>query len=162
MPEYEIVLLFHPRLSADDVAKAVDTFKEKTLQKAKITFEDFWGKKRLAYSIQKQDHATYVVLHFEFEGVKLSKLDEEICLDKAIIRHLITKLPKDAPKMTLQEIEAWNKENLDELKPKRSKPEPKRAQLRGRRPARPKTESEPKKAIDKSEFNKELDAILES
>ena len=164
MHEYEIVLLFHPRLSEEQVAAEVENFKSERLGGAKITFEDFWGKKTLAYQIQKLDQATYVVLHFAYDGKHLNKLDEEIRLDKNIIRHLVTAWPKDTPKMTLKEIEAWNKENLAELQVKKKANVEKRAPRRLPVAKRPvvRQEEKPKKELDKAELDKELSAILDN
>ena len=162
MQEYEIVMLFHPRLSEEQVKAEVEAFKAKTIDGAEITFEDFWGKKRLAYTIDKNESATYVVLHFEFDGQNLGKLEETMTLDKNVIRHLITKVEKDAVKMTLAEITEWNAENLNDIQSgKKDKPVEKRAQLRQRRQPARRPERRPAKELDKKELAKELDAIIE-
>lgn len=166
--EYELVLLLHPQLSEADAESFVETFiseKISPLPGAEITFRDFWGRKNLAYPIKKEDSAYYMVLNFTSDGTGLTQFDEEIRLDKDILRHLLTTVDKYAEKMTLAEIEAWNAENLPAEK-KSSKPQEKRAPKTRRTPAPAKTEartekSAPKK-LDKKELNKKLDEILDA
>jgi small subunit ribosomal protein S6 len=165
--EYELVLLLHPTLSQADAEGFVEDFiseKISPLPGGEVTFQDFWGRKRLAYPIKKEDSAYYVVLNFTSDGTGLTPFDEEIRLDKNILRHLLTTVDKYAEKMTLAEIEAWNTENLPEEK-KSAKPEEKRAP-RKRRSAPSKAESKSEKPaakkIDKKELNKKLDEILDT
>ena len=166
MSEYEIVLLLTPQLSEQQAEDFVGTFKSDMLKGAKITFEDFWGKKNLAYPINGETAAFYAVVHCEFDGSGLIALEEEMRLNKNIIRHLITKWPKDAPKMTLEEIEAWNKENLPSNESDEKKEEPKHAPRNRPAPKKaeepaPKKAEEPAKELDKAELDKQLDSILE-
>ena len=60
MKEYELTVLIHPDLEADietPLAKIRDIIKTAG---GEITTEDNWGKKKLAYKINKEDFAVYV------------------------------------------------------------------------------------------------------
>ena len=60
MKDYELTVLIHPDLEVDidaPLAKVRDLIK---VNGGTITVEDNWGKKKLAYSIKKQDFGVYV------------------------------------------------------------------------------------------------------
>lgn len=174
--EYEIILLLSPSMSEDQAQAFVEEWKKDVLGPlgGKVSFEDHWGRKTLAYPIKKDTEAHYIVLFASIDGNKIHELDEALRLEKQVIRHLVSKEEKGNVRMTLDEIKAWNKEHLPE------KPKPKRQQKKhaprggagaGRRMARgpedreivsntkPKAEEQTK--LDKERLNKELDAILE-
>jgi small subunit ribosomal protein S6 len=52
---------------------------------------DEWGKRILAYEIQKMKDAYYFVNHFTLSADKVSELDRYYRLDELIIRHNIIK-----------------------------------------------------------------------
>jgi small subunit ribosomal protein S6 len=55
----------------------------------KITKEENWGKKNLAYPIQKETTAYYYWFAFEAAPNKVSRLDNILKLNDNIIRHLL-------------------------------------------------------------------------
>jgi len=173
--EYELVLLLTPSFSEDEAKEYVETFKAEKLKDSKVTFEDFWGKKTLAYTIKKENAAYYVVLHFTAFGNIISELDEDIRLTSKILRHLITRLEKDSPRDTLSDREQWNQENLPEKK-SNSRPEEKHAPRRPRKssaqsvdqstpaPRRETPSAEQplqEQKLDKDQLNKKLSEILD-
>lgn len=56
-----------------------------------FTHDSPWGRRRLAYPIQKFRDAFYVLYYFDMEPRSIDELDRDIRLDAAIIRHLIVK-----------------------------------------------------------------------
>lgn len=55
------------------------------------TYDSPWGRRRLAYPIQKFRDAFYVLYYFDMEPRSVDDLDRDIRLDSTIIRHLIVK-----------------------------------------------------------------------
>ncbi len=55
----------------------------------KIKKEEGWGKKNLAYPIQKETTAYYYWFAFEADPSKISRLDNILKLNDNIIRHLL-------------------------------------------------------------------------
>lgn len=163
---YEAVVLFSPDLSEDSARAALANIVKEKIEPlgGKLTFEDFWGRRRLAYPIAKNEFAVYAVIRFEFDGAKLVELDEEWRLDKNIIRHLIVLAEGEA--VTAEDIAAWNRENLPEKK-KSKKPVEKRAPRRPRRekpavaPSSNSSSKEDAVNIDRRRLDVELNAILE-
>lgn len=132
--EYELMLLFKPSFSETEVKQHIEAIKTDFLAPlgGKVTFEDFWGKKRLAYPIRKEDSAWYVLMQFTGNGAKLAGLDEELRIDARVLRHLLLKVGKDHQAKTLAEINDWNAKNLP--KEEKRKTEEKRAPFRSNRP----------------------------
>lgn len=162
--EYELALLLSPSLSESDAEGFVQSFISGLLAdaKAEVTFQDFWGRKRLAYPIQKEESAYYVILRFTCDGSNLVKLDEEIRIEGKILRHLLTVVEKGDIAMTLAEIEAWNTENLPKKK-KNTTAEPKRAPLKRKSVAKKSAaDTHASKELDKKQLDKQLDEILDA
>ncbi len=57
-----------------------------------------WGRKRLAYPIQKKNNGFYVVVLFSAKGDAVSKLERHYQLDENIIRYLTVQLDAKAIK----------------------------------------------------------------
>jgi small subunit ribosomal protein S6 len=62
MKEYELTVLIHPDLEADLETPLTKVRNIVTTAGGKITTEDNWGKKKLAYRITKEDFAIYVYM----------------------------------------------------------------------------------------------------
>ena len=66
--------------------------------KFKIINHQVWGKKRLAYSIQKQKYGSFILLHFESKIIdKLKEFDRFMFLHEDILRNqtvLLDQKPK--------------------------------------------------------------------
>ncbi len=52
---------------------------------------DTWGKRTLAYPIQKNTEGYYLQANFEIDGEKAPDLDRELGADQSIIRHLLVR-----------------------------------------------------------------------
>jgi small subunit ribosomal protein S6 len=55
-----------------------------------------WGRKRLAYTINKRTNGFYVNVEFEAPGTLLTPLERSFQLDEMILRHLTIALDKKA------------------------------------------------------------------
>jgi len=88
---YEIAVLYHPDLEID-LAKAEDRVKKIiTDNGGKITKTDNWGKRKLAYSIAKQDFAVYVFYTVDMPAENVGKVEQTFNITDEIIRFLITR-----------------------------------------------------------------------
>lgn len=91
MNTYEIAVLYHPDLEID-LDKASNKV-EKIISGSggKITKTDNWGKRKLAYQINKQDFAVYVFYTVEMPAEGVQKVEQTFNITDEIIRFLITK-----------------------------------------------------------------------
>ena len=95
--QYETVFILTPVLSEDQTKEAVD-FYRKTIKDlgGKITNEEHWGLKKLAYPIQKKSTGFYHVIQFECPSTSVKELDITYYRDERILRYLTVALDKHA------------------------------------------------------------------
>ncbi len=91
MNSYEIAVLYHPDLEIDLEKSAAKVAKIVTDNGGKITAEDNWGKRKLAYPIKGHDHAVYVFYTVDLPGQNLAKVEVTLNITDEVIRFLITK-----------------------------------------------------------------------
>lgn len=89
--KYELGVLYHPDLEVD-LEKGERRVK-KIIQdnEGKIIATDNWGKKKLAYTINKLDHAVYVFYTVEFKPTNLTKIESTLNITDEVIRYIIVK-----------------------------------------------------------------------
>jgi len=92
---YELMLILNPDLRESDVKMKLKEIEE-TITKAggKITQEDFWGKKPLAYKIKRQVEGIYMIYNLDLPSSFLAELRAFLRIEKELLRSLIIKLPK--------------------------------------------------------------------
>jgi len=91
MRDYELTYLVSDDVLEADLKKVTDKVASFiTGNGGKITKEESWGRRKLAYPIEKQNFATYITVWFKMEANKLAELDHEIRVYSQIIRHLTT------------------------------------------------------------------------
>jgi len=101
---YEILVIFDPRLTDEEVAALLIKLQEnlKTLG-AEVGKGESWGKRRLAYDIRKQREGTYVVVEFSAVPAVVKEFERQLGLNEQILRFLTTRIPakkrvRSAPK----------------------------------------------------------------
>ena len=90
--EYEMVTLFHPRLDEEGVEAVSQWLQD---QIASLGGEDIqvipWGRRKLAYPIQKHLEATYIQYDFRLDGSKVADLNRAMRIHEDILRQLIVR-----------------------------------------------------------------------
>jgi len=87
---YEVVYIFDPDLSEDDISKKVDAL-QGTLTEGggEVVAIDHWGTLQLAYPINKNKTGYYVVVHVRAAADSLPEFERRLRLDDDLIRYLI-------------------------------------------------------------------------
>jgi len=86
-----VAVLYHPDLEID-LDKAEAKVKKIIADNGgNITKTDNWGKRKLAYTIAKQDFAVYVFYSVEMPSEVVAKVEQTFNITDEIIRFLITK-----------------------------------------------------------------------
>ena len=89
MRHYEIVFIVHPDQS-EQVPAMVDRYKGLiTGNGGRIHRLEDWGRRQLAYTIQKVHKAHYVLMNIECDQATLNELEHGFRFNDAILRHLI-------------------------------------------------------------------------
>ena len=93
MSKYELAVVVSAKLEDDARAEVIEKVKALVTRfGGNITDVDEWGKKRLAYEIQKMKEAYYYFIHFESETTTPGEIEERIRIMDGVIRYLCVKL----------------------------------------------------------------------
>ncbi len=89
MRHYEIVFLVHPDQS-EQVPAMIDRYR-KLIEDAKGTIHrlEDWGRRQLAYQIQKIHKAHYVMMNIECDQATLDELENGFRFNDAVLRNLV-------------------------------------------------------------------------
>ena len=92
MSKYELAVVVSAKLEDDARAEVIEKVKALVTRfGGNITDVDEWGKKRLAYEIQKMKEAYYYFIHFESETTTPGENEERIRIMDGVIRYLCVK-----------------------------------------------------------------------
>lgn len=91
MNQYEIAVLYHPDLEIDLEKATSRVEKIITDNGGEIKNADNWGKRKLAYPINKNESAVYVIYTVELPAQAVRKVESTLNITDEVIRFLITK-----------------------------------------------------------------------
>jgi small subunit ribosomal protein S6 len=99
MRHYELMVILDPSLDERTVTPSLETFLNVvksdggTVEKIEV-----WGKRRLAYEIEKHAEGIYAVLEVACEPATVTELDRQLGLNESVLRtKVLRREPKRAP-----------------------------------------------------------------
>lgn len=94
MRHYEIVFIVHPDQS-EQVPAMIERYKSiVTARDGQIHRLEDWGRRQMAYPIQKVHKAHYVLMNVECDNEALEELEQAFRFNDAVLRHLTIKMKK--------------------------------------------------------------------
>ncbi|MCC2681447.1 small subunit ribosomal protein S6 [Nitrosospira multiformis] len=108
MRHYEIVFIVHPDQS-EQVSAMIERYRSiVTARNGQVHRLEDWGRRQLAYLIQKVHKAHYVLMNIECDQETLDELEHAFKFNDAILRHLTIKMdePITAPSPMMREEKA--------------------------------------------------------
>ena len=95
MIDYEILLMLDPELAEERQAEIVSRVRE-LIEKGGGTCDrhDAWGKRKLAYEIDKKGEGSYHLLLFSATPETLGEVSRVLKIDDSVMRHLATRRPE--------------------------------------------------------------------
>jgi small subunit ribosomal protein S6 len=92
MRHYEIVFIVHPDQS-EQVPGMVERYRSTVTAKGgKIHRLEDWGRRQMAYPIQKMHKAHYVLMNIECNNETLEELEHSFKFNDAVLRHLTVRM----------------------------------------------------------------------
>lgn len=94
MNKYELALVINAKIEDDARTDAIEKIKA-LIEKfgGEITNVDEWGKKKLAYEIQKMSEAYYYFIHFDTDNTDCpNEIEDQIRIMENVIRYLCVKV----------------------------------------------------------------------
>ncbi len=97
--DYEMMYILSPEMGDENFPTAIE--KVNTLigklggQIAEVNQTAPWGKRRLAYPIEKHNDGFYVITNLKLEPAQTGELERSMRLNEEILRHLLISLNQD-------------------------------------------------------------------
>ncbi|GGI46907.1 small subunit ribosomal protein S6 [Agromyces flavus] len=87
MHQYELMVILDPSIDERTVAPSLDKFLNVIRNDGgTVDTVDIWGKRRLAYEIDKKSEGIYAVVNFTAESATTNELDRQLNLSEAVMR----------------------------------------------------------------------------
>ena len=152
MRHYEVVFLVHPDQS-DQVPGMLERY-QALIERGggKVHRLEDWGRRQLAFSINKIHKAHYLLLNVEIDNATLDELSSAFRFNDAVLRNMI--IVRKEPETEISKIYA---EELRDQEKTRERDRRREEELVARRAAA--AESEAREAQDKPEPEAEPDAV---
>ncbi len=89
MNKYELAVVVNAKIEDDVRTATIEKVKEYVVRYGgTITNVDEWGKKRLAYEIQKMREGFYYFIQFEADGTAPAEIERHVRIMENVIRYL--------------------------------------------------------------------------
>ena len=92
MNKYELVVVVSAKLEEEERAAEIEKVSNLVTRfGGNVTEVEEWGKKKLAYEIQKMKEGFYYFIHFESETTTPGEIEQRIRIMDGVIRYLCVK-----------------------------------------------------------------------
>ncbi len=87
MRTYEVMVILDPSLDERTVAPSLDTYLNVVRQDGgQVESVDVWGRRRLAYEINKSAEGIYAVIDLKADAATVKELDRQLSLNESVLR----------------------------------------------------------------------------
>ena len=98
---YEMIYILRPDLSEEQANQAVTKYQDFLIKNNAIDIKvNVWGKRRLAYPIQKKLDGIYVQFNYQADGTRIEPLERIMRLEEDVLRYLTIKVEEDLIEQT--------------------------------------------------------------
>ena len=97
MRRYELMLVFRPDAPDERLAAIIDrTTRQITADGGQIVKVAPWGRRRLAYPIDRQREGSYHIILFEAPAPAIAELERSLLITEEVLRHLVVRQERPA------------------------------------------------------------------
>jgi small subunit ribosomal protein S6 len=97
MRRYELMLVFRPDAPDDRLAAIIDrTTRQITADGGQIVKVAPWGRRRLAYAIDRHREGAYHIVVFEAPTTVIAEVERDLLITEEVLRHLIVRQDRPA------------------------------------------------------------------
>src|SRR5918995_2588162 len=100
------MVILNPEIDERQVAPSLDKFlKVITNDGGSIENVDIWGRRRLAYEIQKKTEGIYAVVNFTATSATTQELDRQLNLSEAVLRTKVLRAEEAVARVAAHAVE---------------------------------------------------------
>jgi len=93
---YEVVYISAPNVAEDDLNKLTSQLEHIIQERGgKVTKVDNWGRRKLAYRIDKYDEGIYTLIYLEGSGHEIAEVERRLRVTDFVIRHITVRTDED-------------------------------------------------------------------
>jgi small subunit ribosomal protein S6 len=97
MRRYELMLVFRPDAPDERLSAIIDrTTRQITTSGGQIVKVAPWGRRRLAYPIDRQREGSYHIILFESPAPAIAELERSLLITEEVLRHLVVRQERPA------------------------------------------------------------------
>ena len=97
MRRYELMLVLRPDIADDRSQAIIDrTTRQITASGGQIVKVAPWGRRRLAYPIDRHREGSYHIVIFEAPAESIAELERSLLITEELLRHLVTRVERPA------------------------------------------------------------------
>jgi len=92
---YELMLVLRPDLADDKSQALIDRItRQMSTTGGQIVKVAPWGRRRLAYPIDRHREGSYHIIHFEAPADQIIELERSLLITEELLRHLVTRVER--------------------------------------------------------------------
>ncbi len=92
MHQYELVTILSPQLGEEELPAAVERINNFVVSRGgEVGNVDQWGRRRLAYPIERFTEGTYIVTQLSLDATRAAELEANLRISEEVIRHLLVR-----------------------------------------------------------------------
>ncbi len=123
MKKYECLYIVNMNYDSEGTSAVVARVEEILKNaNAEIVNTQHWGKRKLAYAINKERYGNYILLHFQGENPKISDFTRELEIEKGVLHYMTINLDKFPDFETLAVPQAYETDRRRPYTPGGRKP----------------------------------------
>ena len=116
MRRYELMLVFRPDAPDERISAIIDrTTRQIAADGGQIVKVAPWGRRRLAYAIDRQREGSYPIVVFEAPAGSIVELERALLITEEVLRHLVVRQERPARARAADADEALLPSAEDEL-----------------------------------------------
>ncbi len=94
MRQYELTVIISPQVADGEVPDAIDRLIRRPVESrgGEVQEVNNWGRRKLAYPIQKHLEGNYVVTQLRLEPQETKVLEQGLHISEEVLRHLLVRL----------------------------------------------------------------------
>jgi small subunit ribosomal protein S6 len=97
MRRYELMLVLRPDVADDRSQAVIDrTTRQVVASGGQIVKVAPWGRRRLAYPIDRHREGSYHIVLFDAPGEAVTELERGLLITEEVLRHLVTRVERPA------------------------------------------------------------------